>query len=79
MRFKNGLGRCEVLAGDYEIFNARNTAHVLTITENNTLVPGMSVNMAVVVESKAISRGKCPRLQCPSRIFTDATYGGKIW
>ncbi|KAL8792677.1 MAG: hypothetical protein Q9195_004737 [Heterodermia aff. obscurata] len=79
VRFKEGLGRREVLAGDYEIFNARNPAHVLTITGNNSLIPGMSIHMAVVVEAAADNRRKCPRLQCPSRIFTNATYGGKMW
>ena len=79
VRFKKGLGRREVLAGDYEIFNARNTAHVLTITGNDTLVPGMSIHMAVVVGIGASHHGKCPRPQCYSRTFTDAAYGGKVW
>ena len=79
VRFKDGLGRRKVLAGDYEIFNARNTAHVLTITGNDTLVPGMSIHMAVVVGIEASHHGKCPRVQCPSLTFTHSTFGGKIW
>ena len=79
VRFKNGLGKREVLAGDYEIFNARNTDRVLTVTGNDNLYPGMSIHMAVVVGIEADHHGNCPRVQCPSQTFKYGDYGGKIW
>ena len=51
-RFKKGPGKIEVKAREFELFNAKNARQVLTITDDNGLLPGMSINMAIVLEKE---------------------------
>ena len=77
-RFKKGPGKMEVMAGDFELFNAKNAKQVLTISDNNGLLPGMSINMAIVLE-KEFAEGECPMPHCISKTFVEAVGGGKTW
>ena len=78
-RFKEGPGKTEVMAGDFELFNAKNAEQVLTISDRNGLLPGMSINMAIVLEKKFAEGDKCPMPHCSSRTFVEAVGGGRTW
>ena len=81
-RFKKGPGKIEVMAGDFELFNAKNADQVLTIFDDYGLLPGMSINMAIVLEKdeKEFAEGdECPMPHCSSRAFVKADGGGRIW
>ena len=78
MRFKEGHGMPEVMAGDFEMFNAKDSEQVLTTSGRGQLLPGMSVNMAIILEEFA-GNGKCPMPRCQSKSFVSAIGGGKTW
>lgn len=78
-RFKNGPGKKQVSAGDYEIFNAKNTDQILTISGHNILLPGMSINMAIVLENEFAAGDQCPVPNCTSETFVEAVGGGRTW
>ena len=78
-RFKNGPGKTEVMAGDFELFNAKNAEQVLTISEGNGLLPGMSINMAIVLEKEFAEGDKCPMPRCNSKTFVETVGGGRTW
>ena len=79
VRFNKGPGRKEVQAGDYEIFDARNSEHLLTATKNSEFIPGMSVVMAVVVRKTDVSEDECPNPHCRSVSFRKPCAGGRAW
>ena len=68
----------EVMAGDFEIFNAKDSQQVLTTSGRGQLLPGMSVNMAIILKEFA-GNDKCPMPRCPSKSFVSATRGGRTW
>ena len=78
-RFKEGPGKTEVMAGDFELFNAKNTDQVLTISGRNPLLPGMSIHMAIILEKEFAEGDKCPMPHCASKTFLEADCGGRIW
>ena len=78
-RFKQGHGKAEVMAGDFEIFDAKNSNQVLTTSDPNGLLPGMLVYMAIVQENVIYGNEKCPMPRCTSTNFVHAIGGGKTW
>lgn len=78
-RFKEGPGKTKVLAGDFEIFNAKSTDQAITISGHNILVPGMSINMAIVLKTEFAEGDKCPMPHCVSTTFIEAVGGGRTW
>lgn len=78
-KFKKGPGRTEVMAGDFEIFHAKNAEQVLTVSGPNTILPGMLINMAIVLEQEFAEGDKCPMPHCVSRTFTEVVSGGRTW
>ena len=78
-RFKQGPGKTEVMAGDFEIFNATDSDQILTATGDDGLLPGMRINMAVVLNQKFDSSGKCPVPRCTSTSVVNAVGGGRNW
>ena len=77
-RFKEGHGMAEVMAGHFEIFNAKDSEQVLTTSALSPLLPGMSVNMAVILEDFT-GDDKCPMPRCPSKSFVNVIGGGRTW
>ena len=69
----------QVIAGDFEIFNAKDSEQVLTTSGRGTLLPGMSVNMAIILEKELAGNEKCPIPRCPSTSFVNAIGGGRTW
>ena len=78
-RFKEGPGKTEVLAGNFEIFNAKNADQIITVSGRSVLVPRMSINMAIVLEKEFAEGDKCPMPHCASRTFVEAIGGGRTW
>ena len=78
-RFKEGPGKKEVKAGNYEIFNTKDSKQLLTATADSKLLPGISVSMAVVLEQIFVDGDECPMPYCTSRTFTEALGGWKNW
>ena len=78
-RFKKGPGKIEVIAGDFELFNAKNAKQVLTVSDGNGLLPGMSIYMAIVLEKEFAEGDKCPMPRCTSKTFVKAVGGGRTW
>lgn len=78
-RFKEGPGKTEVMAGDFEIFDAKNTDQSLTISGRNVLLPGMSINMAIVLNKEFAEDDKCPMPHCASKTFNKPVRDGKGW
>ena len=79
VRFKQGPGRPEVLAGEYEISNAKDSNQVLSIANDDSLLPGMSITMAIIMERRLGEEERCPRPGCLSRCFVGASCGGRTW
>ena len=78
-RFKKGPGKIEVMAGDFELFNAKNAKQVLTTSDGNGFLPGMSINMAIVLEKEFAEGDKCPMPHCISKTSVEAVGGGRFW
>jgi len=77
-RFKEGPGKTEVSAGHFEILNAKTSTNVLDMAGDSFLLPGMSVNMAIILERKSERGYKCPVPNCKSPNIYD-TLGWKTW
>ena len=65
------------MAEAYEIANAKDSKQVLTVDNNATLLPGMLITMAIVVEKPSNESDQCPC--CSSQIFEEVPCGAKIW
>ena len=78
-RFRDGPGQREVETGNYEIFDAHNSNNLLSISENSSFLPGMTVFMAIVVKGWTKDNGKCPMPRCTSMSFTEVSGGGSDW
>ena len=78
-RFRDSPGKAQVLAGHFEIFDAKSTDQVLSVSDRSVLIPGMSIHMAIVVRSVFIDGDKCPMPHCLSRTLMEAIDGGKTW
>ena len=76
-RFRRVPGRAMVEAGDYEIFDNRN-ASMLLDTENTSLLPGMSIKMAIIVPKVLSHMHRCPMRHCRSALLVQ-DLGGKTW
>ena len=79
VRFKEGPGKTQVMAGDFEIFNAKNTDEVLTVSGRDVLLPEMSINMAIILQEDFAEGNKCPMPHCASKSFVEVAGGGRTW
>ena len=78
-RFKKGPSNTEVIARDFKLFSTKNTRQVLTISDGNGLLPGISINMAIVLKKEFAEGNKCPKPHYTSKTFVDTIGGGRIW
>ena len=76
-RFKEGPSKTKVLAGNFEIFNAKNVNQVITISGRSVLVPRMSINIAIILEKEFAEGDKCSMPHCASRTFVEAIGRGR--
>lgn len=78
-RFRVGLVKSKVEAGQYEVFSAKNSEHVLTVSETSILIPGMSLVMAVILKGLPDNGSECPILDCMSTDIVKSSAGGHRW
>ena len=78
MKFANSFCYDEVIAGNYELSNGKNSEHVLTGDGSAALLPGMSIVMAIIVD-QPLPLSSCPMPQCGSRNTAVVQGGGKRW
>lgn len=79
-KFQDGPGAVQVAAGDYEIMDAKNRLHILSV--DSQLRPGCSVTMAILVDkppSTILTDERCPMPRCQSTKTTKAPGGGRLW
>ena len=79
-QFFEGLGHQKVAAGEYELFNSFDSSKAISLSEDQSLTPGMAITMAVVYgyyESGPLSR--CPRPDCRSSRVVLNEAGGMSW
>jgi hypothetical protein len=76
-RFVDGPGSSEVEAGNYELFNTKNSRQV--IAANVRLIPGTSITMAILISRPEIFDEQCPMPRCMSTRTTIAPGGGRLW
>ena len=79
VRFKEGACMEEVTAGSFEVFNSENPDQILTISDRNGLVSGMSIKMKVVLVIKVPDREECPVPHRASEEFPEMVGGGRGW
>ena len=77
--FKDGPGRQKVLAGSYELFDARNSNRVISGSSWTGLIPGMSIKMAIILEQPFSEAEGCPMPHCGSQTFSTRPEGGNLW
>jgi len=78
MKFANSPCHEEVIAGNYELSNSKNSKHVLTGDDSVALLPGMSIVMAIIVDQPP-SPTTCPMPQCGSTDTAAIQWGGRKW
>lgn len=76
-RFIEGPGALEVEAGNYELFNSKNSRQI--ITAKVRLLPGTSITMAILISPLETFDEHCPMPRCRSTRTTDAPGGGRLW
>ncbi|KAE9377454.1 hypothetical protein N431DRAFT_329033 [Stipitochalara longipes BDJ] len=78
--FKTGPGHRFVRAGDYQLSNIKNSNHLIMGSEGSSLIPGMNIRMAIVLNKLHTGYGKvCPMPHCGSASFVPAPGGGNTW
>lgn len=75
-RFQDGLGALDVRAGNYELFNTKNSKQVLSTTVR--ALPGSTIMMAILVSKSILSNETCPMWQCRSKKTRDVPGGGRL-
>ena len=83
-QFSDGLGHQKVSAGEYELFNTFDSSKAVTLSENQSLTPGMAITMAIVYGYyneyyKLRPLHRCPRPDCRSRRVVPNEAGGMSW
>ncbi len=78
-RFKEGPGRGEVEAGNYELSNTKNSRQILDSTSRPSLLPGGSITMAIIIDQALGSQHICPIPNCRSKLTQPVLGGGRVW
>lgn len=87
-QFSDGLGHQKVSAGEYELFNSFDSSKAVTLSEDQSLTPGMAITMAIVYGYYDGYYGgyygsgplrRCPRPDCRSRRVVPNEAGGMSW
>ena len=79
MKFANSPGHEEVMAGNYELSNRKNSKHVLSGDGSVALLPGMSIVMAIIVDQVPLTDSTCPMPVCGSTDTVVVAEGGRKW
>jgi hypothetical protein len=76
-KFQKGRGKRLVERDQWQLFDSTNPRTVFS-AENWEPIPGMKITMAMIIP-QSDDMMVCPRLNCASKLYTDALGGGKIW
>ena len=79
VRFREGACMEEVTAGSFEVFNSEDPDQILTISDRNGLVSGISIKMVVILAIEVPDREECPKPHCASEDFPEMVGGGRSW
>lgn len=78
-RFKEGPGHEDVQAGNYELFNTKNSSQTLESLSLDRLLSSMSLTMAILISQMDAIDEICPMPQCGSEQTAPAIGGGRTW
>jgi hypothetical protein len=79
-QFRVGPGSEKVSSGEYELFNTFDASQTLSKSTFDTLTPGMSITMAIIIGKYGEPcLNKCPRVGCNSTRIVTNQAGGLIW
>jgi len=79
-QFYYGPGNEKVSAGEYEIFNTKDSSQLITQRNFSLLRPGSAITMAMVIGSYEEGvKDQCPKPGCKSKMYTKSNAGGLIW
>jgi len=76
-KFLHGRGRQFVEENQWQLFDPSDSQKVFS-RESWEPIPGMKITMALILQS-TYYRMCCPRLDCHSEMYMNATGGGKHW
>ena len=79
MKFAKSPYYEEVIAGNYELSNSKNSKDVLIGDGSVALLPGMSIVMAIIVAPTLLPTTTCPMPQCGSTDTVAVQWGGRRW
>ena len=68
----------EVMAGSFEVFKSEYPHEILTISDRNGLVSGMSIKMMVILEIEVPEREEWAMPHCASKEFPEMIGGRGI-
>lgn len=78
-RFKEGPGHLQVAAGDYELFNTKNSKQNFNSRSHLALLPGQTITMAILIVQMIASDEICPMPKCQSEKTRAVAGGGRCW
>ena len=77
-RFVHVSGYEEISATDYELFNTLDSSQISFRAENEIIMPGLSITMAIVIFEN-LHFYSCPRPGCSSERMIMNGSGGRTW
>ena len=77
-RFVHVSGYEEISATNYELFNTLDSSQIVSRAENETIMPGLSITMAIVIFEN-LHAPFCPRPGCSSQRMIMNGSGGSTW
>lgn len=77
-RFKVGPGHSQVAAGDYEVFNTKNSKQIIDLTSRIALLPGQNITMAILIGKSSASDQICHIPRCHSEKTRVVAEGGRF-
>src|SRR5204863_6492305 len=78
-KFIEQPGQDEAKAGNYELFNQKNSQQIIAANSGFELLPGMNITMSVVIQTILGGSGDCPLTSCESWETVDMPGGGRKW
>lgn len=79
VRFKKGQCWRLVMGNNYELFNVKMATSQITEEDWTWFLPGSSIKMAALVETRFSSEKRCPMPNCASQAFYELAGGEKEW
>lgn len=78
-KFLGQPGEGEIKAGNYELFQHQDSKKIIVADRGITLLPGMHITMAVVLQFISSGVENCPITSCGSSQTTTVPGGGRKW